>query len=325
MQIQALLAAGGGGAERTAPKVEVATPAIFNGEAGKVGGFITACRLFLRMKLRGATVEEQVQWVLSYVQGGSADVWKENVMEEMESGEMEYESAEEFLTCLKKEFGGEEEESVKAAELRKLEQGGRTMEEFIQEFKRAARGSGYEGRPLVEEFKRGMNGGIRRKLMEAENPPTSIEQWYKRATALDRNWRESRREEERLKKKEVGGGKQERQILPRPLVWQRRQPLPQQATTGPAPMEGVERTNAVVVRGQGQGQSAGVPPRRDPFTMEVDRGRNCFACGGFGHMARHCRNRGRVMRRVEIGGGRFEGNIKQIGHLKEVENLEVLD
>ena len=326
MQIQALLAAEGGGAERgtTGPKVEVATLAIFNGEAGKVGGFITACRLFLRMKLRGATVEEQVQWVLSYVQGGSADIWKENVMEEMESGEVEYESAEEFLTCLKKEFGGGEEELVKAAELRKLEQGGRTMEEFVQEFKRAARGSGYEGRPLVEEFKRGINGGIRRKLMGAENPPTSIENWYRRATVLDRNWRESRREEERLKKKEVGGVKQEsRQILPRPLVWQRRQPLPQQATTGPAPMEGVERTNAVVVRGQGQG--AGIPPRRDPFAMEVDRGRNCYACGGFGHMARNCRNRGRVMRKVEIGGGRFEGNIEQIGHLKEVENLEALD
>ena len=61
-----------------------------------------------------------------------------------------------------------------------------------------------------------MSGGIQRKLMEAENPPTSIEQWYRRATALDRNWRESRREEERLKKKEIGGGtqKQERQSLP---------------------------------------------------------------------------------------------------------------
>jgi len=44
-QIQALLAAGGGGVggeERrtTGPKVEVATPAIFNGEAGKVGDLL---------------------------------------------------------------------------------------------------------------------------------------------------------------------------------------------------------------------------------------------------------------------------------------------
>ena len=203
------------------------------------------------------------------------------------------------------------------------------MEEFVQEFKRAARGSGYEGRPLVEEFKRGMNGGIRRKLMEAENPPASIEQWYRRATALDRNWRESRREEERLKKREVGGGKQEQQSLPRPLVWQRRQPMPQQATTGPAPMEGIERTNAVVIRGQGQGQSTGVPLRRDPFAMEVDRGRNCYACGGFRHMARNCRHRGRGRpmdgRRVEYGGGRIEEIFDQRDNLKGAENLELLD
>ena len=212
-QIQALLVAqggaGAGGAvmgSNTGPHMEVAKPAIFNGEAGKVGGFIIACRLFIRMKLRGTTVEEQVQWALSYVQGGSADVWKENVMEELESGEIEYETMEEFFISLRKKFGGGEEETVKAAELRRMEQEGKTMEEYVQEFKRTARGSRYERRPLVEEFKRGMNRGIRRKLIEAENPLASIEQWYKRATALDRNWRESRREEERLRKKEVGGG-----------------------------------------------------------------------------------------------------------------------
>ena len=220
-QIQALLAVqggvGAGGAatgSNMGSHMEVAKPAIFNGEAGRIGGFITACRLYIKMRLRGNTVEEQIQWVLTYVQGGSADVWKENVMEDLEEGEVEYELVEEFFTILRKEFGGEEEESVKAAELRKLEQGGKTMEEFVQEFKRAARGSGYKGRPLIEEFKRGMNGGIQRKLMEAKNPPASIEQWYRRATALDRNWRESRREEERLKKKEVGGKQEQRQILP---------------------------------------------------------------------------------------------------------------
>ena len=70
----------------------------------------------------------------------------------------------------------------------------------------------------MEEFKRGMNGEIKRKLMEAEDSPTSIEQWYQRTTALDRNWRESRREEERLRKKEGGVQKQERQSLLQPLV-----------------------------------------------------------------------------------------------------------
>ena len=145
-------------------------------------------------------------------------MWKENVMEELESGELEYKSAEEFLTSLKKEFGGGEEELVKAAELRKLEQGGRTMEEFVQEFKRTARGSGYEERPLMEEFKRRMNGAIRRKLMEAENQPGSIKQWFRRATALDKNWRESRREEERLRRKKEQGEEalkqEQRQNLP---------------------------------------------------------------------------------------------------------------
>ena len=138
-------------------------------------------------------------------------------MEELEAEEVEYETVEEFLTSLRKEFSGGEEETVKVAELRKLEQRGRTMEEFIQEFKQVARRSGYEGRLLIEEFKRGMNGGIRRKLMEAENLLASIEQWYRRATALDRNWRESKREEERLRgKKEMVGEapkQEQRQIM----------------------------------------------------------------------------------------------------------------
>jgi len=115
-------------------------------------------------------------------------------------------------------------------------------------------------------------------------------------------------------------------------VWQRRQLLPQQATIGPAPMKGVERMNAVVVKGLGAGvgQNMGTPPRQDPYAMEIDHGRNCYTCGGFGHMARHCRNwgqRGRIVknRRVEYGGGRIEEIPNFVNNLREEENLELLN
>ena len=93
-------------------------------------------------------------------------------------------------------------------------------------------------------------------------------------------------------------------------------------------MEGIERTNTVIVRGLEQG--ARVPSRRDPFAMEIDRSWNCYACRGFGHMACNCRNwgqRGRVAdnRRVEYGGERIEEISNLLDNLKEDENLELLN
>ncbi len=52
-----------------------------------------------------------------------------------------------------------------------------------------------------KSFKREINRAIRKKLIEVENQSGSIEQWFKRAIALDRNWRESKREEEKLREK----------------------------------------------------------------------------------------------------------------------------
>lgn len=87
-------------------------------------------------------------------------MWRKNTLEDLERGLLEYEMAGEFLADIKKKFRKEDKKSTKVAELRKLEQGSRTMEEFVQEFKRTARGSGYEGRLLMEEFKRGISTTI---------------------------------------------------------------------------------------------------------------------------------------------------------------------
>jgi len=165
-QIAVLIAQVEGAAERgvggAAAATEVAKSQTFDRIPLKVSRFVRACKLYIKMRLRDSPVEEQIQWVLSYVQGGSVDIWKENVMEELETGEIEFELVGEFLAEIRKEFGGRDKESVKVVELKKIEQGGRMIKEFVQDFKRVARGSGYKEHLLIEEFKRSMNGSIRK-------------------------------------------------------------------------------------------------------------------------------------------------------------------
>ena len=48
---------------------------------------------------------------------------------------------------------------IKMVELQRVEQESKIIEEFIQKFRKAAKE--YEGRPLIEEFKREMNEVIR--------------------------------------------------------------------------------------------------------------------------------------------------------------------
>ena len=63
--------------------------------------------------------------------------------------------------------------------------------------------------------------------------------------------------------------------------------------------------------------------------MEVDRGRNCYACRGFRHMACYCKNRGRGRpiegRRVKYSGGGINEINNYMNNLKGMENLELLD
>jgi len=134
-------------------RVEVARPQVFSRRIEEVSAFVNGACLYIRIKMTEKAAATQVAWVLSYVQGGIAEAWKDNLLDELAKGELEVESVEQLFTKIRNDFGETLEEERKIEQLRTIEQGGRTCDKYVQEFKKVARESGYEGRSLIEEFK----------------------------------------------------------------------------------------------------------------------------------------------------------------------------
>ena len=74
-------------------------------------------------------------------------------MKDLERGNLSYTTIEEFLSDLKEEFRRENNKIIKVIEFKKVEQGSRIIEEFVQEFRKVVKRSRYERRQLVEKFK----------------------------------------------------------------------------------------------------------------------------------------------------------------------------
>ena len=226
-------------------------------------------------------------------------------MDEIEKWTLEVETIGELFEKMREEFGEFDEESRKADELRLLVQGPRTCDEYVQEFKRTARGSEYEGRVLIDEFKRGLNNMIKRKLAEAESSPSMITEWQKRAVKLDRNTRQSRAEDKAM----AGSARPQGASAPQGVV---RQGWPQRGTFrgGWVPRggwKGGERRKTQIQMPRLTGAETG----RGRMAVDWATRRaqvTCYQCRQKGHYMTEC-GEGQRIRILELE--------KEIGELKE--------
>ena len=84
------------------------------------------------------------------------------MLEELEAGELEFETVGEFLAEIKREFGREEEKSVKTVELRKLEQGKLGWERQREEEAKEEAGRKWEEKNRGKKQKRGKTVEVKR-------------------------------------------------------------------------------------------------------------------------------------------------------------------
>ena len=85
-------------------RVEVAKSPLFSGRMEKVSTFVNMICLYLRMKMTEESELTKMAWVLSYVQGGVAEAWKDNLLDKLLKGESEVETVEELFSKMKNEF-----------------------------------------------------------------------------------------------------------------------------------------------------------------------------------------------------------------------------
>ena len=86
-----------------------------------MSAFINVACIYIRMKMSEEAAMTQVAWVLSYMQGGVAEAWKDNLMDELAKEESEVESVEQLFTKIQNDFGEMSKEERKIEQLRTIE------------------------------------------------------------------------------------------------------------------------------------------------------------------------------------------------------------
>ena len=251
--------------------------------------FINSCQLYISARPSEFQTEDQkMHWIMSYMQGGSARLWRDYIMAQVQSGIKQFRNANDLMNEIESKFGEEDKQTTMSLKIRTMTQGEKHMDKHVQEFQRAALEASYDGYPLVVEFKMSLNAGPRRQLQSLRPQPITINQWYKEAVTVDRQWRVAKAEEAFYNRANGSAAKKE---ADKPKEAKPNQPC---QNNGQYTCAWQPRTFQIKPQATGnqQGNAAG---QKDPNAMDVDRSNwrkrppiKCYNCQGTGHMARDC-------------------------------------
>ena len=78
---------------------------LFSGKIEEVSMFINVAHLYLSIRITEELKMARMAWVLSYMQGGVAETWRDNLLDKLLKRELEIEMAEELFGKMRNKFG----------------------------------------------------------------------------------------------------------------------------------------------------------------------------------------------------------------------------
>ena len=175
---------------------KIAAPLHFTSKRDETKSFINSCTLYMNgQKSEFPDEDAKIYWILSYMTLSTAKTWRDYVVSLMYWQQHNFPSGDELLQEINQKFGDMDKRTTQLLKIRTMQQGDKPTDEHVQDFEKAVLEAGYDGYPLVVEFKRSLNQGLRRRLTELRPGPVTIEQWYNEVIRMDHQWRITKAEE----------------------------------------------------------------------------------------------------------------------------------
>lgn len=183
-------------------------PEPFDGNRRKVDDFIYACDLFFEGSSDKdfPTDKQKIIFILSYMSDGEALRWRRNYIEtkvRQADGSYTWPTKAVFLGAFKAAFLNEDEKEESIRKLDNINQGNRTAEEYVNEFRLTVSKAGLptDNDMIVRTFRKGLNRALATRILYSDKKPDALEDktvgtatkkgWYAIAIEFDRVHRDN--------------------------------------------------------------------------------------------------------------------------------------
>ena len=95
------------------------------------------------------------------MQNGTVRTWRDYVVSRMLKHDWMFQTGDVLLREVQTKFGDMDKQTTMSSKIRTMMQGDKPTDEHVQDFEKAAMEAEYEGKPLIAEFKRSLNVGLR--------------------------------------------------------------------------------------------------------------------------------------------------------------------
>jgi Ty3 transposon capsid-like protein len=241
---------------------------------GKQSDFVLFMQdVLVNLKVNKATYDndnKKISFILSYLAGGDAAVWKQQFIqtkieesEEAKTDEPNWGTYKEFVDALKRTFQPYDEPAEALEDMKKLRLGDGSITEHNSRFRLLVSMTGMKDSPaLTDLYRETLPWGLQSPIIRSEHPPKTLEEWYTKAINF------------------YVGHQRAQQLL------KRRDNKPTN-TTSALPAQ----------------KKFSFPEKKDPNTMDIDRMSikertrlmkegKCFRCKLFGNLSQDCPNKG---------------------------------